>query len=37
MLSAAAMFDSLSEYGLRASFEIVNPRRLSWATKARLS
>ena len=37
MLSAAAMFDSLSEYGLRASVEIVNPRRLSWPAKALLS
>ena len=35
MLSAAAMFDSLSEYGLRESFEIMNPRRVSSATKAR--
>ena len=33
MLSAAAMLDSLSEYGLRASGEIVNPRRLSSASE----
>ena len=37
MLSAEAMFDSLSEYGLRESFEIVKPRRSSSPTNAALS
>ena len=34
MFSAAAMFDSLSEYGLRAPSEIAKPRLRSSLTKA---